>query len=432
MTDTTVTPAPADLELTDTQKSVLEQLTENTGTHFLDSGGAYGRHWSTNQALGAETLAQAPESTVSWKYGLDVTHHLATWLPERVERDDTIAALDEVFVQWATAETGEVESYRYGAPAIVKRADVPWLQSAQDFVALLGSARGIYGDGEPFVVNTYNGEDLLSQVLQYVYFTLEREVVLISTPLPDGSGIDLTLASDREVSVCSYCEKHIVQNRPATGHLWAVAGVEVEDVEPDEDDLSWAREDAGSSATEDEVYEIAARRATEAAVERATRCDGTGSNGEHEEADDPQFVLTEGESTVEFPSGEYVLLQVHGGADVRGGYTRPRLYRVWLEDGPSLFDNAKAHLYCDNDACTDQYGQNSRWETDDAYTYYSEAHANLDTYERVEVDFSDEEDENRALALDPAERVGKLVVDTDADVAYCPACGVSTLKVAAY
>lgn len=32
-------------ELTDTQKSLIEQLTENTGRHLLDSGSAYGRNW---------------------------------------------------------------------------------------------------------------------------------------------------------------------------------------------------------------------------------------------------------------------------------------------------------------------------------------------------------------------------------------------------
>ena len=28
---------------------VYEMLTENTGTHFLDSGGEDGRHWQVNQ-----------------------------------------------------------------------------------------------------------------------------------------------------------------------------------------------------------------------------------------------------------------------------------------------------------------------------------------------------------------------------------------------
>ena len=32
-----------------TEKIIYKLLTENTGEHFLDSGGAYGRHWQRNQ-----------------------------------------------------------------------------------------------------------------------------------------------------------------------------------------------------------------------------------------------------------------------------------------------------------------------------------------------------------------------------------------------
>jgi hypothetical protein len=38
-------------------------------------------------------------------------------------------------------------------------------------------------------------------------------------------------------------------------------------VEPDADDLAWAREDLGEGATDDEAYEVAARRARERAAE---------------------------------------------------------------------------------------------------------------------------------------------------------------------
>ena len=48
------------------------------------------------------------------------------------------------------------------------RLDLP---SAESFVNTLDGAAGIYGDGEPLTVNTYNGEDLLSQILQYVYWS---------------------------------------------------------------------------------------------------------------------------------------------------------------------------------------------------------------------------------------------------------------------
>ena len=41
-------------EPTATEKMVFELITENTGQHFLDSGGAYGRHWERNQKIPIE------------------------------------------------------------------------------------------------------------------------------------------------------------------------------------------------------------------------------------------------------------------------------------------------------------------------------------------------------------------------------------------
>jgi hypothetical protein len=48
----------------------------------------------------------------------------------------------------------------------------------------------------------------------------------------------------------------------------------------------------------------------------------------------------------------YVLLQIHGGCDVRGGYTRPRVFRVDV-DMPSFFpyDNAEYTVHCTGPEC---------------------------------------------------------------------------------
>jgi len=70
--------------------------------------------------------------------------------------------------------------------------DCGWLELMEKFPAVAAEyvnnkdddgdiveAKGIYGDGKPFTVNTYNGEDALSQVLQYVYFTLGDETYIV-------------------------------------------------------------------------------------------------------------------------------------------------------------------------------------------------------------------------------------------------------------
>jgi hypothetical protein len=189
-------------------------LRENTGTHFLDSGGTpkhdkhgncvgsdhgYGRHWERNQHRDFEN---EPATILSFKYGIEVTHSVYHWLLERLEYDDE---MQDRFLEF-----------------VEDRDDTYWLQDMEEFPEWLRErgheVTGLYGDGDPFTVNTYNGEDLLSQTLQYLYFEL------------DG---------------------------------------------------------------------------------------------------DP-----------------YVLLQIHGGCDVRGGYTSPKAFRV-LDDGAYLLCNADARIHCD-------------------------------------------------------------------------------------
>jgi hypothetical protein len=45
------------------------------------------------------------------------------------------------------------------------------------------------------------------------------------------------------------------------------------------------------------------------------------------------------------PDGAYVLLQIHGGADVRGGYTQPRLFTIQGED--DFFDDDRVDVWCE-------------------------------------------------------------------------------------
>lgn len=277
-----------------TEQVVLDMLRENTGRHFLDSGDAYGRHWQTNQSV---DFSAVPPTTLSFKYNsIEVTHSLHAWLPERLNYEQ---AGDEAWLEWATA-----------------REDEAWLQSAERWVEILDGT-GIYGDGSPVTVNTYNGEDLLSQTIQYVYFTLDGPRALPT---------------------------------PGSEHSYA-----------------------------------------------------------HDEDDDY-------EDGVILSAGTYVLLQIHGGADVRGGYTKPRLFSVY--DDTAILDNARATIVCSADA-----EREHNWSTDDGCHWYydgSTGFTELQEYDRVDVESS---------ALPPAEeRVGSLYVDTDTDTGYCPRCGVGTLS----
>ena len=48
------------------EQTIYNMLTENTGTHMLDSGGGSGRHWQRNQKKSIEDFKKEPEATLSF------------------------------------------------------------------------------------------------------------------------------------------------------------------------------------------------------------------------------------------------------------------------------------------------------------------------------------------------------------------------------
>lgn len=131
MTTTTDTPT--------TEQVVFELLTENTGRHSLDSGGAYGRAWERNQSKTLEDFKAEPEAR--WDgYGvtLSVFHFLSTVL-------DYDAEADAAFQAWCE-----------------DREDTHYMEDMEEYAEFMG--------GRANTVNSYNGEDLLSQTIQYTAF----------------------------------------------------------------------------------------------------------------------------------------------------------------------------------------------------------------------------------------------------------------------
>lgn len=140
---------------TKTEKVIEAMLKENTGISMLDSGGAYGRHWEKNQDRDFEKESPCDLSFEDGK--AQVEHNLYHWLVERLEFD---AKVQEDFDQFA--QLGENE-------------DKGWLVVMEAYPKFLRDKGGIdiggiYGDGDPNTVNTYNHGSLLSQVIQYVYW----------------------------------------------------------------------------------------------------------------------------------------------------------------------------------------------------------------------------------------------------------------------
>jgi len=264
----------------DTEQVLQDMLTENTGRALCDSGGAYGRHWEQNQG---RTFADGLEATLSGSYGyLDVTLSVFHFLNDRLEYNAELQA------QYDSHVEGSEDHH---------------LADMESFISHLSeseSLTGFYGEGEPMTVNTYNGEDLLSQTIQYI--------------------------------------------------LW-----------------------------ED-------------------------SNGSH------------------------ALVQIHGGCDVRGGYTSPKAFDLCGSDGTELFDNARASVYCNGE---DQDDRQLNLETG-AADEPCEFGLDLDNGELMDYDCNSvalhlvDRDADAEDQEDPPEapRWGSVVrVEYDSEGIYCPNCG---------
>lgn len=150
---------------TETDLVLVDMLTENTGRHFLDSGGAYGRNWERNQGATAEDFYSAPSATLD-RWGC-VTVNVFHYLRDRLEFDAELTAEFDAFAA---------------------DSDSPWLVDMEEWVDSLREAKrladpyGRYGDdATPRAWNTYNGENFLSQVLQGITFTMndDREPCVI-------------------------------------------------------------------------------------------------------------------------------------------------------------------------------------------------------------------------------------------------------------
>jgi hypothetical protein len=323
-----------------TAEVISSMLQESTGRALCDSGGdpkynekgeyigskhGYGRNWERNQG---RDFSKEQETEVEFSvstYGepslsVEVTHNIYHWLKSRLEYDeDAQAAFDEFegleenkdkywlqlmeeFPKWYAlhrAEQGRVDD-----------EDEPFYE---EFLAT-----GLYGDGGPMVINSYNNEDALSQVIQYVFFELH-----------DRNG-----------------------PRHGTGEV-------------------------------------------------------------------------------------YVALQIHNGADVRGGYTAPKLFQVDSNcgDQTSMFDNARVTLHCTREgrhptaeALIERQARqesipgidppgidtdcDNNWDSDDAGYRFHKGNADQDLEDYGVKELTDED------SWEP----GIICVDGDGN-AYCPDCG---------
>lgn len=147
----------------ETNKVLARMLKENTGTHFLDSGGANGRAWQRNQA---RDFDREPTTSLSWRWGLEVTHNVYHWLNERLDFSPTWQARFDAFVE------SKGEDDRSSWPLLMEEFFDDLREKGHEVC-------GIYGEGGPLTVNTYNHTSLLSQTIQFTYATVDGDGVIL-------------------------------------------------------------------------------------------------------------------------------------------------------------------------------------------------------------------------------------------------------------
>lgn len=132
---------------TKTEEILAEMLTENTGRHFLDSGGAYGRNWERNQGLTVNHFVNSDKVRLT-KYGpvANLFHYLNDTLEYAEE-------LDKEFQEWIDDPI---------------RKDNSYIEDCYDWASNFEES---YYPG----FNSYSGEDILSQGFQVETFRVDGD-----------------------------------------------------------------------------------------------------------------------------------------------------------------------------------------------------------------------------------------------------------------
>lgn len=132
------------------QKLVFKMLTENTGVHFLDSGGSNGRGWQRNQAkiiadFANEEYVQYNTHSDGWiERSVSVFHYISS-----------VYELDSICDKFNRIKSTDWDGDFYGVSA-----------KGQEFLNEIGY------DKNPREWNTYNWDSDLSQILQGVSLRL--------------------------------------------------------------------------------------------------------------------------------------------------------------------------------------------------------------------------------------------------------------------
>jgi len=138
---------------------IFGMLTENTGAHFLDSGGAYGRAWERNQGKTMADFEAEPDQQYTY-------HKSGNWLERRVS----------VFHYLSQLQTDWICDYFNAMPCGDWDADGEVYGVSQFQWDWLTNKCEVKVER---TFNTYNGDSDLSQILQGSWLTINDEPYML-------------------------------------------------------------------------------------------------------------------------------------------------------------------------------------------------------------------------------------------------------------
>ena len=148
-------------DYTETESIVHDMLTENTGVAMMDSGGSYGRSWQRNRSItDFRKFDKIKIDSISHQDIDGITRNVFHAICDTLEYDPDYTREFKAFARRK------------------KYNDSYWMEIMEDFAEKEtdGSSEQI---GKPESINTYNGECMLSQTLQFVPFSRDNEEFVI-------------------------------------------------------------------------------------------------------------------------------------------------------------------------------------------------------------------------------------------------------------
>ena len=156
----------------ETKQVIYNMLTENTGTHFLDSGGGNGRHWQRNQLKTVDDFDKEEEIQImdkdsKYPYLIKSLYHHLIGSCEYLEKDnkDFINWINKNPYSWKDNQDGRCASSMY---------------DVEEYMSLT------YGE-DIRTEYTYNWENNLSQNIQFMTVGDTYDCNIIALAIHNGA-----------------------------------------------------------------------------------------------------------------------------------------------------------------------------------------------------------------------------------------------------